>query len=106
MAEGPRGRRILFSKATFTRWVLAVPEASPIKSAKDLQGKRIATEVVNLTRKYLRKHKVKAEVEFSGCHRGEGARTGGRDRGSHRDRFIASRTSCASSMNCSSLRHA
>lgn len=57
----------LFSKATRqpARWVLAVPESSPIKSAKDLEGKRIATEVVNLTRKYLRKHKVKAEVEFS-----------------------------------------
>src|SRR5260221_7214954 len=48
-----------------TRWVLAVPEDSPIKSAKDLAGKRIATEVVNLTRKYLRRHKIKAEVEFS-----------------------------------------
>jgi ATP phosphoribosyltransferase len=47
------------------RWVLAVPENSPIQSVKDLKGKRIATEVVNLTRKYLRKHKVKAEVEFS-----------------------------------------
>src|SRR2546427_6425794 len=57
----------LFSKATRkpTRWVLAVPEDSPIRSVKDLQGKRIATEVVKLTRKYLRKHKVKAEVEFS-----------------------------------------
>jgi ATP phosphoribosyltransferase len=57
----------LFSKATRqpARWVLAVPEASPIKSAKDLQGKRIATEVVNLTKKYLKKHGVKAEVEFS-----------------------------------------
>src|SRR6266576_6624193 len=48
-----------------TRWVLAVPEKSPIKSVKDLKGKRIATEVVNLTKKYLRQHKVKAEVEFS-----------------------------------------
>ena len=48
-----------------TRWVLAVPEESPIKSVKDLKGKRIATEVVNLTKKYLRKHGVKAEVEFS-----------------------------------------
>src|SRR5258707_5653 len=47
------------------RWVLAVPENSPIKSVKDLRGKRIATEVVNLTKKYLRQHKVKAEVEFS-----------------------------------------
>jgi len=57
----------LFSKATRqpARWVLAVPEASPIRSAKDLAGKRIATEVVNLTKKYLRRHGVKAEVEFS-----------------------------------------
>jgi len=56
-----------FSKVTRqpTRWVLAVPETSPIKSVKDLKGKRIATEVVNLTKKYLRRHKVKAEVEFS-----------------------------------------
>src|SRR5262249_49262680 len=57
----------LFSKATRqpARWVLCVPENSPVKSVKDLQGKRIATEVVNLTKKYLRKHGVKAEVEFS-----------------------------------------
>src|SRR5947208_148516 len=57
----------LFSKVSRqpTRWVLAVPEDSPIKSVKDLRGKRIATEVVNLTKKYLRQHKVKAEVEFS-----------------------------------------
>jgi ATP phosphoribosyltransferase len=48
-----------------TRWVLAVPEDSPIKSVKDLQGKRIATEVVNLTNSYLKKNGVKAEVEFS-----------------------------------------
>ena len=48
-----------------TRWVLAVPEDSPIKSAKDLEGKRIATEVVNLTNAYLKKNGVKAEVEFS-----------------------------------------
>jgi ATP phosphoribosyltransferase len=57
----------LFSKVTRkpTRWVLCVPEESPVRSVKDLKGKRIATEVVNLTKKYLRKHKVKAEVEFS-----------------------------------------
>src|SRR5258705_5071585 len=48
-----------------TRWVLAVPEDSPIKSVKDLQGKRIATEVVNLTNQYLKKNGVKAEMEFS-----------------------------------------
>jgi len=56
-----------FSKVTRqpARWVLAVPEDSSIKTVKDLKGKRIATEVVNLTKRYLRKHKVKAEVEFS-----------------------------------------
>src|SRR5438105_12734276 len=57
----------LFSKVSRqpTRWVLAVPENSRIKSVKDLRGKRIATEVVNLTKKYLRKNKVKADVEVS-----------------------------------------
>ncbi|MDE3068675.1 MAG: ATP phosphoribosyltransferase [Verrucomicrobiota bacterium] len=57
----------LFSKATRqpARWVLAVPEHSPVRSVKDLDGKRIATEVVNLTKRYLRKHGVRAEVEFS-----------------------------------------
>ena len=56
-----------YSKATSkpTRWVLVVPEDSPIKSAKDLQGKRIATEAVEMTKKYLAKHGVEAEVEFS-----------------------------------------
>ncbi|MBF0386621.1 MAG: ATP phosphoribosyltransferase [Candidatus Omnitrophica bacterium] len=56
-----------YSKATSNkvRWVLAVPEDGDIKSVKDLQGKKIATEVVGITRKYLAKHKVKAQVEFS-----------------------------------------
>jgi len=47
------------------RWVLAVPEDSEIRTVKDLQGKRIATEAVNLTRDYLLRHKVEAQVEFS-----------------------------------------
>ncbi len=47
------------------RWVLAVPENSGIKSVKDLQGKRIATELVNTVKKYLKKNKIKAKVEFS-----------------------------------------
>ncbi len=57
----------IFSKVSRkpARWVLCVPENSPVKSVKDLEGKRIATEVVNLTKKYLKKHGVKAEVEFS-----------------------------------------
>jgi ATP phosphoribosyltransferase len=44
---------------------LAVPEASKIKSVKDLQGKRIATELLNYTKKYFAKNKVKANIEFS-----------------------------------------
>ena len=47
------------------RWVLAVPKDSPIHSVKDLQCKRIATEAVNLTRRYLEKHGVTAQIEFS-----------------------------------------
>ena len=47
------------------RWIVAVKNDSKIRKPKDLNGKRIATEVVNLSRRYLRKHGVKAEVEFS-----------------------------------------
>lgn len=47
------------------RWVLAVPNDSNIKSIKDLNGKRIATELVGCTKSYLKKHGVKANVEFS-----------------------------------------
>jgi ATP phosphoribosyltransferase len=47
------------------RWVLAVPEGSGIKSVKDLKGKRVATELVSVTKEYFRKHKVNVEVEFS-----------------------------------------
>jgi ATP phosphoribosyltransferase len=57
----------IFSKVSSrpARWVLCVPEHSRVKSVKDLKGKRIATEVVNITKSYLRKNKVKADVEFS-----------------------------------------
>jgi len=47
------------------RWVLAVPEDSPIRVPRDLDGKVIATEVVNITQRYLEKHGAKARVEFS-----------------------------------------
>lgn len=47
------------------RWVLAVPADSGIKKVKDLNGKRIATELVNVTKEYFQKNKVKVEVEFS-----------------------------------------
>jgi ATP phosphoribosyltransferase len=47
------------------RWVLAVPEDSPVQSVQDLQGKRIATEAVGISRRYLEEKGVDAEVEFS-----------------------------------------
>ncbi|HDQ26062.1 MAG TPA: ATP phosphoribosyltransferase [bacterium] len=47
------------------RWVLAVPESSPVKTVKNLEGKRIATELVQATKKYLKKNGVRAKVEFS-----------------------------------------
>lgn len=58
---------LLYSKASQrpVRWVLAVPEDSPIRSLRDLEGKRIATEVVNVTRQFLEQHGVQAIVEFS-----------------------------------------
>jgi ATP phosphoribosyltransferase len=58
---------LVYSKASMrpVRWVLAVPENSPIKTVKDLEGKHIATEVVNITKKYLAKNNVNASVEFS-----------------------------------------
>jgi len=58
---------LVYSKVSArpVRWVLAVPNDSPIKTVKDLQGKRIATEVVNMTTDYLKKHGVTASVEFS-----------------------------------------
>jgi ATP phosphoribosyltransferase len=58
---------LIYSKATARpyRWVLAVPKDSGIKGPKDLQGKRIATELVNVTKRYLAQHGVEAEVEFS-----------------------------------------
>jgi len=58
---------LVYSKQTKrpVRWVLAVPEDSPIQSVKDLEGKRIATEGVGLVERWLEKNGVKAEVEFS-----------------------------------------
>jgi ATP phosphoribosyltransferase len=58
---------LIYSKATSRpyRWVLAVPHASSIAGPKDLQGKRIATELVSVTKRYLERHGVSAHVEFS-----------------------------------------
>jgi len=58
---------LVFSKVSKrpVRWVLAVPENSEIKTISDLKGKRIATEVVNITNRWLASHKIEAQVEFS-----------------------------------------
>jgi len=58
---------LVYSKARHApaRWVVAVAQDSAIRLPKDLQGKRIATEIVNVTRKYLAGKGVEAEVEFS-----------------------------------------
>ena len=56
-----------YSKVTSRplRWVIAVPEDSPIKTVQDLQGKRIASELVGVTRRFLAARGIEAEVEFS-----------------------------------------
>jgi ATP phosphoribosyltransferase len=58
---------LVFSKVSRgpVRWVLCVPEDSPVKTVKDLQGKRIATEAVGLTSRFLARNGVEAKVEFS-----------------------------------------
>ena len=62
-----RVAELIYSKQSLrpVRWVLAVPQDSKVKSVKDLKGKRIATELVNVTKNYLKKNKVNANVEFS-----------------------------------------
>jgi ATP phosphoribosyltransferase len=58
---------LIYAKQSFgkVRWVLAVPEASPFKTVKDLEGKIIATELVAATKRYLARNGVTAKVEFS-----------------------------------------
>lgn len=58
---------LVYSKASHKayRWVVAVPEDSDIHCVQDLEGKRIATELVHATRQYLKAHGVTAEVEYS-----------------------------------------
>ena len=58
---------LIYAKQSFrkVRWVLAVPEDSPIQGPKDLEGKVVATELVKATERYLARHGVQAKVEFS-----------------------------------------
>lgn len=58
---------LVYSKASFrpTRWVLVVPEKSPVQGPQDLRGKRIATELVNYTKRYFAERSIPVDVEFS-----------------------------------------
>jgi len=58
---------MVYSKVSFrpTRWVLAVPHDSPVKRIEDLKGKRVATEMVNFTKRYFAERNIPVEVEFS-----------------------------------------
>ncbi len=62
-----RAAELIYAKQSMrpVRWVLAVPEASKIRKVKDLKGKKVATELVNVTKDYLKRSGVKANVEFS-----------------------------------------
>ena len=62
-----RVSELIYAKQSMrpVRWVLAVPQESKIKKIKDLKNKKIATELVSVTKEYLKKNKVKADVEFS-----------------------------------------
>ena len=83
---------LVFSKVSRrpVRWVLAVPNDSPIQAPKDLQGKRIATEVVNITRKLAgdARRDGPGRVQL-GRDRGEAAAAGRRHRRGDRDRQLA-----------------
>jgi len=59
--------QLLYAKQSLrpVRWVVAVPQGSSIRTIADLKGKQIATELVNVTKQFLKKHKIKADVEFS-----------------------------------------
>ena len=58
---------LVYAKTSFrpVRWVLAVPQDSPIKKIEDLRGKKIATEIVHFTKRYFSRRKIPVEVEFS-----------------------------------------
>ena len=91
-AEVTEVAELVFSKVSRrpVRWVLAVPNDSPIQGVKDLQGKRIATEVVSLTRRWLAQHGVDGPRRIQlGRHRGQAAAPGRRHRRGDRDRQLA-----------------
>ena len=100
---------LIYAKQSFgkVRWVLAVPEASPFQSVKDLEGKIIATELVATTRRYLAKNGVTSQGGIQlGRDGSEAAGAGRRDRGSDGDRIVAARQQTAHCGNGAGIEHA
>jgi ATP phosphoribosyltransferase len=99
----------IYSKASTlkSRWVLCVPESSPVKTIADLAGKRVATELVmKTTRALLRKQGRQGRSRiFLGRHRGEGAGLGRCDRRHHRDRLFAPREQASHRRNAARDQH-
>ena len=83
---------LVFSKVSRrpVRWVLCVPEDSPVQTVKDLEGKRIATEAVGLTTRYLAEARRDGQGRVQlGGHRSQAAQAGRRDRRGDRDGQLA-----------------
>ena len=99
----------IYAKQSFgkVRWVLAAPEDSPFKTAKDLEGKTIATELVRVTRALLRAPGRQGQRRvLLGRDRGEAAGAGRRDRRGHRDRIDAARQPAAHPRHGDGVEHA
>ena len=90
-AEVQEMAELLYAKQSLApvRWVLAVPDNDPAQSARDLQGKVIATEVVNLTKNIWRTRRGGAGGVLLGGDGGEGSATCRRHRGDHGDGIVA-----------------
>jgi ATP phosphoribosyltransferase len=88
---------LIYAKQSFgkVRWVLAVPEASPSSRVKDLEGKIIATELVETTKRYLAQRRDGESGVQLGRDGSEAAGAGRRHRGSHRNRLVAARQQAA-----------
>ena len=100
---------LIYAKQSFgkVRWVLAAPEDSSIKSAKDLEGKTIATELVRVTRRVLQEARRQGQRRvLVGRHRGQAAGPRRRHRRSHRDRIDAARQPAGDSRHDHGVEHA
>ena len=100
---------LVYAKQSFgkVRWVLAAPEDSPIRSAQDLEGKTIATELVRATRAYFERQRVNVQRRvLVGRHRSEAADARRRDRRGDRNRLVAARQPPAHHRHGDGIEHA